>query len=172
MRVHGGIANFVAMNLRVRILLLLISLPLCLGAQRQAVVVNMETGVPVRDIIVYTDRGESVVSAWDGSFTLRDSFTVVRFSNPNFEKRTVLLQELTDTVALLPSQNTFSEVEVWGKRKDISQAFRPDKTELQLQQPVQQGFNILGLLGYFLKKDRPTRKERRRQRHQELLDSY
>ena len=160
------------MNLRARILLLLVCLPLCLGAQRQGVVVNMETGVPVCDVIVYTDQGESVISAWDGFFTLRDSFTVVRFANPNFEKRAVLLQELTDTVALLPSQNTLSEVEVWGKRKDINQAFRLDKTELQLQQPVQQGFNLLGFLSYFLKKDRPTRKERRRQRHQELLDSY
>ena len=160
------------MNRRACFLFLsLLSLPVM--AQRWGVVVNMETGVPVCDVIVYTDRGESVVSAWDGSFLLRDSFTVVRFANPNFEKRAVYLHEFTDTIALLPSQNTLSEVEVWGKRKDINQHFRLDKTEIQLQQPVLQGFNFLGILSYFLKKkDRPTRKERRRQRHQELLDNY
>jgi len=141
-------------------------------AQRQGVVVNMETGTPVCDVIVYTDGGESVVSSWDGSFTLRDSFTVVRFANPNFEKRAVSRQEFTDTIALLPAQNTLAEVEVWGRRRDINQNFRLDKTELQLQQPVQQGFNILGFLGYLLPKDRPSRKERRRQRHQQLLDNY
>ena len=160
------------MNRRAHILVLLITASLQLSAQRRGVVVNMETGVPQCDIIVYTDGGESVVTAWDGSFTLRDSFSVVRFANPNFEKRVITLQEFTDTIALLPSQNTLREVEVWGRRKDLSQLFRIDKTELQLQQPVQQGFNLLGFLGYLFKKDRPSRKERRRQRHQELLDNY
>ena len=147
-------------------------LPLSLRAQHQGVVVNAETGVPVCDVIVYTDGGESVVSSWDGSFALRDSFTVVHFANPNFEKRTVYRQELTDTVDLLPNLNTLSEVVVWGNRKDINQLFRPDKVEMQLQQPVQQGFNLLGFLNYFKKKNRPNRKERRRQRLQELLDNY
>ncbi len=166
------IATFAAMNRRAHIFVLLLSASLSLSAQRRGVVVNMETGVPQCDVIVYTDGGESVVTAWDGSFILRDSFTVVRFASPHFEKRTVCLSEFTDTIRLLPSQNTLSEVEVWGRRKDLSRRFRPDKGELQLQQPVQQGFNLLGILSYFMKKDRPTRKERRRQRHQELLDNY
>ncbi len=160
------------MNRRAHILVLLITASLQLSAQRRGVVVNMETGVPQCDIIVYTDQGESVVTAWDGSFTLCDSFAVVSFAHPGFEKHSVSRDELTDTIALLPSQNMLGEVEVWGKRKDINQNFRLDKTELQLQQPVQQGFNLLGFLGYLFKKDRPSRKERRRQRHQELLDNY
>lgn len=87
-------------------------------AQRQMVVVNVESKVPVRDVIVSTDHGREVRTSWDGFFEVPDSFERIDFRHPDFEHRYVLKSELQgDTIFLIPNTNALREVVIYGERR-------------------------------------------------------
>lgn len=116
---------------------------------RTFVVVNMETGVPVRDVLVYTDNGQGAKTAWDGTFRIEKAYRRVTFTHGSFVKRVMDVEEMQgDTIALLPNMLAMNEVVIWGHRhnKTASIILMPSKTDMQLQQTVPQGFNPLGLL--------------------------
>ena len=111
--------------------------------------VNMETGVPVRDVLVYTDNGQGAKTAWDGTFRIEKAFRRVSFTHGGYVKRIMDVEEMQgDTIALLPNMLAMGEVVIWGHRRNMTASIipKPSKTDLQLQQAVPQGFNPLGLL--------------------------
>lgn len=55
------------MNVRTLYCILLL-LPSVALAQRQMVVVNLESKVPVRDVKISTDGGQELRTSWDGLF--------------------------------------------------------------------------------------------------------
>ena len=119
------------------------------STQRTFVVVNMETGVPVRDVLVYTDNGQGAKTAWDGTFRIEKAFRRVSFTHGGYVKRIMDVEEMQgDTIALLPNMLAMGEVVIWGHRRNMTASIipKPSKTDLQLQQAVPQGFNPLGLL--------------------------
>ena len=87
-------------------------------AQRQMMVVNVESKVPVRDVIVSADHGQEVRTSWDGFFEVPDSFERIDFRHPDFEHRYVLKSELQgDTIFLIPNTNALREVVIYGERR-------------------------------------------------------
>ena len=105
------------MNVRTLYYILLL-LPSVALAQRQMVVVNLESKVPVRDVKISTDGGQELRTSWDGLFALPDSFRRLDFHHPDFERRYVLSSELKgDTIFLIPNVNALREVVIYGERR-------------------------------------------------------
>ena len=83
-------------------------------AQHRYVVVDMETGVPQRDVRVRWDRNHETHTIWDGSFTVdsvRDSLEIFKYG---YMTRKMKTKELTDTIGILPTFNKLSEVVIYG----------------------------------------------------------
>lgn len=92
-------------------------------AQQRYVVIDMETGVPVRNVIVRYGIGKQTCTIWDGSFVLDSVATdstsnEVVLSRSGYMPRTCRWDELTDTIELLPSFNALGEVVVYGIRRN------------------------------------------------------
>lgn len=122
-------------------------------AQRQMVVVNVESKVPVRDVRVCTDHHQEVRTAWDGTFVVPDSFMRLDFLHPGFERRYILHSELHgDTIFLIPNLNALHEVVIYGERrfeKRMAQILKPSPQQIErdkLPKYVPAGINPLGLL--------------------------
>ena len=106
-----------------------------MDAQIKGVVISTETRIPVRDIVVTTDKGERSVTAWDGTFLLRDtSFHELSMGNVHYERRVMYREELTDTIELIPKLNALGEVVVIGharKGAEFNRRFSVEKEELK-----------------------------------------
>lgn len=86
-------------------------------AQNRYVVVDMETGVPQRDVRVRWDNNHVTHTIWDGSFnvdSVRDSIEIMKYG---YMTRIMTSEQLTDTIGLIPTFNKLTEVVVWGKYK-------------------------------------------------------
>ena len=91
-------------------------------AQRRFVVINMETKVPVRNVVVKYGKDTQSCTIWDGSFMLDSLLTdtctqPIVLSRSGFLTLTLTASELTDTIEMLPSFNALTEVIIYGKRK-------------------------------------------------------
>ena len=121
--------------MNVRTLYILLLLPSVVLAQRQMVVVNVESKVPVRDVKISTDGGQELRTSWDGLFALPDSFRRLDFHHPDFERRYVLSSELKgDTIFLIPNVNALREVVIYGERrfdKRMAQMLKPSPQQLE-----------------------------------------
>ncbi len=99
-------------------MMLLLLLSSEMAAQRQMVVVNVESKVPIRDVIVSTDNGGEIRTPWNGEITLPDSVQRLDFRHPSYEHRFVLKSEIQgDTIFLIPNGNLLSEVVIYGERR-------------------------------------------------------
>ena len=104
------------------ITILLIWMPLMVLAQRKAVVVNIENGVPVRDVEINTNTNERVKTNWMGEFFLPFKATSFTLTHGKFLAMTIDVDEMPDTIALLPRLTTLGEVIVWGQASDDVQS--------------------------------------------------
>lgn len=87
---------------------------LCVS-QHRYVVVDMETGVPQRDVRVWWNKNQQTHSIWDGSFYMDDVRDSVEIFKPGYMTRIMKPEELTDTI--LPAFNKLSEVVIISKYK-------------------------------------------------------
>lgn len=89
------------------------------GAEaQQFVVADMESRVPIRDVLIHTNDNQDTKSCWDGTFSLHEGFDKIMFSHLNYEKRYVLKSELKgDTIWLMPRMNALREVIIYGERR-------------------------------------------------------
>ena len=154
----------------------LLAVSLSAGAQ-QFVVTNLESRVPIRDVLVYTDDHQQTKSNWDGTFSLKEGFGRINFSHPKYLERYVLKTELkSDTIYLLPSMNTLDEVVIYGHRRfkeRMSDMFKPSpqqKLDSQLQQAIPEGFNPIGFALWLYEKTLAKKVERRSQRKKALRE--
>lgn len=85
---------------------------------QQFVVADMESRVPIRDVLIHTNDNQDTKSNWDGTFSLKEGFSKILFSHLNYEKRYVLISELKgDTIWLMPRMNALREVVIYGERR-------------------------------------------------------
>ena len=154
----------------------LLAVSLSAGAQ-QFVVANLESRVPIRDVLVYTDDNQQTKSNWDGTFSLKEGFGRINFSHPQYLDRYVLKSELKgDTIYLLPSMHTLDEVVIYGRRRfddRMSNMFKPSPQQVldaQLQQAIPDGFNPIGFALWLYEKTLAKKVERRSQRKKALRD--
>ena len=84
-------------------------------AQAHCVIVDKETGTPIRDVKVATDKGQVVVTDYQGRVKVDAPFESATISHVGYLQRRVSRRELRDTLWLLPKENRLGEVVVVGK---------------------------------------------------------
>lgn len=142
-------------------------------AQHRYVVVDMETGVPQRDVRVRWDRKNETHTIWDGSFkvdSVRDSLEIFKYG---YMTRKMKENELTDTIGILPTFNKLSEVVIYGiyKPRKFGWTLKPlTKEEIAAMNYNRRGINV-DIIGGIKKLF--TRKKRKRQKQaQKTLAEY
>ena len=84
----------------------------------RTVLIVADTKVPVRNVQVFSNDNQQMRTAWNGRFTLSDSFSRINLRHPHYEQRYLLKSELHgDTIYLLPKANALGEVVIWGERR-------------------------------------------------------
>lgn len=149
--------------------LLLSSLPV--AAQRHGVIANAETGVPLRDVAVYTNAGTTAVTDWRGEYRILVPFTSATIVKPDFVSLTVDAAEMTDTLYLLPRLNSLAEVVVWGKRRRYDpNAVSSWQPSFVPNTPATGGIGGLDIIGLFYKKRPMSTKDL--EKHREIMREY
>ena len=135
----------------------------------------MESRVPLRDVLVYTDNNQNTKTIWDGTFSLKEGFDRISFSHPLYEKRYVLKSELKgDTIFLLPKRNTLREVVIYGERrfdKRMAEMIKPSPQQVErdkLPQVIPAGPDVLALALWIFENTLGKKIEKRKHRKNEL----
>lgn len=87
-------------------------------AQTKCVIVDKETGTPIRDVKFYADNGVTAVTDYRGILLVDAPFKNATLSHVSYLSRVVNQSELRDTIWMLPKENRLSEVVVWGKERN------------------------------------------------------
>lgn len=147
-------------------------------AQRQMVVVNVESKVPIREVIVSADNGREMRTSWDGLFEVPDSFERIDFRHPDFEHRYMLTSELLgDTIFLIPNTNALHEVVIYGERRfdkrmtSMMQSTPQQKLDAVLERiKIPTGFNPIGFALWIYDLTMRQKVEDRQRRKRALKD--
>ena len=146
----------------------------CVEAQ-QFIVADMESRVPLRDVLVYTDNNQNTKTIWDGTFSLKEGFDRISFSHPLYEKRYVLKSELKgDTIFLLPKRNTLREVVIYGERrfdKRMAEMIKPSPQQVErdkLPKVIPPGPDVLAIALWIFENTLGKKIEKRKHRKNEL----
>lgn len=147
-------------------------------AQRQMVVVNVESKVPIREVIVSADNGLEMRTSWDGLFEVPDSFERIDFRHPDFEHRYMLTSELLgDTIFLIPNTNALREVVIYGERRfdkrmtSMMRSTPQQKLDAVLERiKIPTGFNPIGFALWIYDLTMRQKVEDRQRRKRALKD--
>ena len=147
-------------------------------AQRQMVIVNVESKVPIREVIVSADNGREMRTSWDGLFEVPDSFERIDFRHPDFEHRYMLTSELLgDTIFLIPNTNALREVVIYGERRfdkrmtSMMQSTPQQKLDAVLERiKIPTGFNPIGFALWIYDLTMRQKVEDRQRRKRALKD--
>lgn len=147
-------------------------------AQRQMVVVNVESKVPIREVIVSADNGREMRTSWDGLFEVPDSFERIDFRHPDFEHRYMLTSELLgDTIFLIPNTNALREVVIYGERRfdkrmtSMMRSTPQQKLDAVLERiKIPTGFNPIGFALWIYDLTMRQKVEDRQRRKRALKD--
>ena len=147
-------------------------------AQRQMVVVNVESKVPIREVIVSADNGREMRTSWDGLFEVPESFERIDFRHPDFEHRYMLTSELLgDTIFLIPNTNALREVVIYGERRfdkrmtSMMQSTPQQKLDAVLERiKIPTGFNPIGFALWIYDLTMRQKVEDRQRRKRALKD--
>lgn len=147
-------------------------------AQRQMVVVNVESKVLIREVIVSADNGREMRTSWDGLFEVPDSFERIDFRHPDFEHRYMLTSELLgDTIFLIPNTNALREVVIYGERRfdkrmtSMMQSTPQQKLDAVLERiKIPTGFNPIGFALWIYDLTMRQKVEDRQRRKRALKD--
>ena len=85
------------------------------AAQVRCVIIDKETGTPIRDVKLYADNKEIAITNYLGQIEADTTFQSATLSHPDYLSRPVERKELRDTLWLLPKAIRLDEVVVWGK---------------------------------------------------------
>ena len=151
------------------------------SAQRRLVVVDVETGVPVVDANVTTEKGAGRTDSL-GYICVNDSSKTLVLTHVNYESRMVKLENLRDTVFLISKLLNLKEVIVFGKDRqekdyrELKKKMTPNVKDMQLAAAganMNGGLNLMGLIGYLIPdKKKLSKKERKKRKLKEILDNY
>ena len=86
-----------------------------MSAQTHCVVADMETRIPIRNVKVYTNRGDVYVTDYTGLLHVDKPFESATLSHVSYLERKTPCAVLKDTVYLLPKSNELNTLYVWGK---------------------------------------------------------
>ena len=152
---------------------LLLLIAFCASAQepqrRKLVVVDIETKVPMRNVIVSTKAGYRDTTNWRGICYVPAEFDTLTVFKHNYIPERILAKELKDTTSLIPAGSAISEVTVWGKN-DINQQIKRGVGYNPLPSPKSGVIGSFDLANILDRRGRRDRKHLRivRQKFQEM----
>ena len=138
-------------------------------AQWSGVIVNMETGVPIRDVHIFTNYNKMVTTDYRGRYTLEEPFTSVTITHGKFLQLSLKREELRDTIALLPSANSIGEVVIWGEMPRIGVKEKEISEDAKYYYTPSSGFSF-DFFELFRRKSRMSKQQRKN--HEEIIESY
>ena len=138
-------------------------------AQWSGVIVNMETGVPIRDVHIFTNYNKMVTTDYRGRYTLEEPFTSVTITHGKFLQLSLKREELRDTIALLPSANSIGEVVIWGEMPRIGVKEKEISEDAKYYYTPSSGFSF-DFFELFRRKSRMSKQQRKK--HEEIIESY
>ncbi len=138
-------------------------------AQWSGVIVNMETGIPIRDVHIFTNYNKMVTTDYRGQYTLPEPFTSVTITHGKFLQLTLKREELRDTIALLPSANSIGEVVVWGEMPRIGVKEKEVAEDAKYYYNPPSGFSF-DFFELFRRKNHMNRQQRKK--HEEIIETY
>ena len=138
-------------------------------AQWSGVIVNMETGVPIRDVHIFTNYNKMVTTDYRGRYTLEEPFTSVTITHGKFLQLSLKREELRDTIALLPSANSIGEVVIWGEMPRIGVKEKEISEDAKYYYTPSSGFSF-DFFELFRRKSRMRKQQRKK--HEEIIESY
>ena len=138
-------------------------------AQWSGVIVNMETGVPIRDVHIFTNYTKMVTTDYRGRYTLEEPFTSVTITHGKFLQLSLKREELRDTIALLPSANSIGEVVIWGEMPRIGVKEKEISEDAKYYYTPSSGFSF-DFFELFRRKSRMSKQQRKK--HEEIIESY
>ena len=169
---------------RTLLLLLLVAVSIKSFAQRNLVVVDVETLVPVVGANVVSREGTNVTDSL-GHVLVSDSCQSLSFTHVNYESRIINVTELRrDTVYLISKLLNIKEVVVFGNGplnelpSDLKEKLKMKAIDAQLAAAnPNSGIQVLEILKLLIPKKwlaalRKNSKEERRKRLQKILDEY
>ncbi len=117
---------------------LLIEFTLSVMAQKSksCVVADAETHVPVREALIHTDNNHWARTDYRGYFSMPYKFDSAEVKKPGYLPTKIYLQQLPDTVFLIPAAEQLKEVQVYGTKKKMDTKFI-DKTTAELMKASQ-----------------------------------
>jgi len=138
-------------------------------AQKRGVIVNMETGVPIRDAKIYTNTNKTFTTDWRGQYSIKDYFTSATITHQNYLSLTLNLYEMGDTIELLPRFNTLEEVVVYGSKPMTFDVKRATRDARDYYTPNVGGFSF-DFFSLFHKRRGLSSKEK--EKHDEIIRTY
>ncbi|MBR5686457.1 MAG: hypothetical protein IKX36_00685 [Prevotella sp.] len=138
-------------------------------AQMDVVVADIESGVPLRDVKIYTDSGSVAKTDYRGMAHIDRPFSSATVSHPKYLSTTMQSHEMVDTIFLLPRANTLNEVVVWGESRKGIKSMVSDATKdayLYAPPPAMVQFDFFEM---FRKKPLNSKA---RKKNRELLDNW
>lgn len=129
---------------------------------KKLVVIDIETKVPMRGVIVSTKHGYRDTTNWRGICHVPAEFDTLTVFKHNYIPERLIAKELKDTTALIPSGSAISEVTVWGKN-NVNQNVKKGLEDQPLPNPsnasISYSFDFANLI------DRRGRRDRKHLRN-------
>ncbi len=158
--------------------LLLAALSIAAFGQRRFVVIDVETGVPIRGVNVTSSAHRADTTDWQGVVAVPDSCRTLSLSHVEYESRLLNTDEVGDTIFLISRLMGVREVVVFGKGKgedrlkELKKQLRMNKTEMELASAdPSRGMNVLALVQIVAQK-LFKRKESRKERFRKTIEAY
>ena len=113
-------------------------------AQIKAVVIDMESGLPLRDVTVTVDNSyiPATTTNYTGTFTVKDSAEEITLGHIGYETRHLLRHELTDTIGLMHKFMAIREVVIYGQLPTIGFNLKSSIKSVTADAPRQGGMTF------------------------------
>lgn len=145
--------------------IIIMSIALRATAQKSGIIIDNTTGIPIREVKIYTNRRGVAETNWKGEFHIDGEYTSVTIVHPNYLSRTMNLYDMTDTIRLIPKYHTMDEVVIYG---NAPKPFNPKPMLEEFKNyPKPSGHDFLSI---FYKHRGLTKKQKKK--HDEIINNY
>ena len=105
------------------------------NAQRKITILDLDTHLPVKDVSVKVGEGDSYKTNYAGNVFVPIHGDSISFSHLKYEHERLALEELTDTMFLLPLEHQLDEVVVLGNDRHIKRMMETIRRDAALYAP-------------------------------------
>ena len=126
--------------------------------QDTCVIADVETRVPLRDVLIHMDNGVWSRTDYRGHFVIKYPFDSAEVTKKGYLKTFIYAKAMPDTLFLLPEAEQLGTVEVWGKANQQIRHMTEQVKQEAAEQPRAVTGISLDILGVFDKRARRDRK--------------